>query len=214
MRDVPAEDDGPSGRLELRHASTARSIVVTVPNRRLLAIEGAGERWAADFRRATTILRTVEDALRAQVRADGHDDPGRAILEIVWRISPESSSDEIVEAFSRPTTWHWRQMIEIPTATPDAVADEAIELTREQAARDIPLVRLVAFAEGRAAQVLHIGGRQEEPSSVGKLFGLVAESGLRPAGDLHQLVLADPDVVPRDRGRSIFRVPVEGQQLA
>jgi hypothetical protein len=33
-------------------------------------------------------------------------------------------------------------------------------------------------------------------------------SGLRPAGDLHELVVADPAIVGRIRGRSIYRVPV------
>jgi len=105
-------------------------------------------------------------------------------------------------------------MVEVPDSSTESSVADAIDETRRQGDRDVPLVRLIHFAEGRAAQILQVGGHEGEPRSVGKLFRFVADSGLRPRGDLHQLVLADPDVVPRERGRSIFRLPIEISQPA
>jgi hypothetical protein len=214
MSDRQRDPERPSSQLELRHASTEHPLIVVVPERRLLVIEGAGYPRAADFRHATTILRTVDDLLRARLRRDGVANAPRTISEIVWRIERGWSTDDIVAAFTEPTAWHWRQMVEVPDASSDADVAEAIDETRRQGGRDIPLVRLDRFAEGRAAQNLHLGGPGTEPSTVGKLFRFVADSGLRPSGDLHQLVLADPDVVPRERARSIFRLPIETDQPA
>ena len=60
----------PSSPFELRHASTHRPLLVVVPERRLLAINGAGPRGAADFRLATTLLRTVGEIVRRHVLRD------------------------------------------------------------------------------------------------------------------------------------------------
>jgi hypothetical protein len=199
----------PSGPLDLRHASTEHPLIVVVPDRRLLVIEGVGYPRAADFRSATTILRTVEDLLRARLRHDGMADSPRTIVEIAWRIEPGWSTDDILAAFTEPTAWHWRQMVEVPHALTEVAVVQVIDEARRQGGRDVPLVRMVQFAEGRAAQILQLGGPGGESGSVGKLYRFVADSGLRPRGDLHQLVLADPDVVPRERARSIFRLPIE-----
>jgi hypothetical protein len=59
MLDGHAGANKPSSPFEVRHASTHRPLLVVVPERRLLAIHGAGPRSAADFRLATTVLRTV-----------------------------------------------------------------------------------------------------------------------------------------------------------
>ena len=203
----------PSSPLELRHASSEHPLIVVVPDRRLLVIEGAGYPRAADFQRATTILRTVEDILRTRLRRDHVSDAPRPIVEVAWRTEPGWSTDDTVAAFTKPTIWRWRQMVEVPHAATELIVDEAIDEARRQGARDIPLVRLIQFAEGRAAQILHVGGPEEAARSVSRLYGFVTEAGLRPRGDLHELVVADPDVVPRERARSILRIPIESDPL-
>jgi hypothetical protein len=199
----------PSSPLELRHASTDRPMFVVVPERRLLVIDGAGHPGAADFRMATTVLRTVHEALRATLRRDRFVDEPKSIVEIGWLTEAQWSLDEIIKAFAERETLHWRQMIELPRAATAAAADQAIQETRRQGGRDVTLVRLIAFTEGRAAQVLHLGGMTDLSPTVARLCTFVAESGLRPRGGLHQLVFGDPDIVPPERARSILRMPIE-----
>jgi hypothetical protein len=100
-------------------------------------------------------------------------------------------------------------MIEIPSAATDAIVDAAIDEARRNAGRETPLVRLVRMTEGRAAQMLHVGSRLTESDTLGKLYEAVVGAGLRPRGQVHQIVLADPDIVPTGRAASIFRLPIE-----
>jgi hypothetical protein len=208
MHEVRSEP--PSSPLELRHASTDHPIIVVVPERRLLVIDGVGHPGAADFRMATSVLRTVEATLRAAMRRDRFADAPKSILEIAWLTDPRWPRDELVRAFDEGESLHWRQMIELPRGATAAAASEAIQETRRAAGREIPLVRSIGFTEGRAAQLLHVGGMANLSSTVARLWTFVAESGLHPHGALHQLVFADPDVVPANRARSILRLPVEG----
>lgn len=196
----------PSPPFELRHASTHRPLLVGVPERRLLAIDGAGPRTAGDFRLATTLLRTVGEVVRKMMLRTPHADPVRRILEVAWPIEPGLTVDEILEVLSGRTP-RWRQMIELPNAATDAMAVDAIDQARRLGGRDLSLVRLIRLTEGPAVQILHLG-TDEEATSIRKLYAFVAESGHQGGGDLHELVIADPITVGRARGRSIFRVPI------
>ena len=198
--------DRPSSPLELRHASTGRAIFVVVPDRRLLAIHGVGPRDAADFRLATGVLRTVAEIVRSTLPHDRRAGPARQLLEITWPIDCGVTVDEAVAALDDPRQ-RWRQLIELPRFATEAAVGRAIDEARRRGGRDIPLVQLSHVREGRAAQVLRTAG--EPPSAcVKRLLGLVLEAGWRPTGDLHELVLADPADVGRDRARSIVRVPI------
>ena len=66
---------------------------------------------------------------------------------------------------------------------------------------------MIRWTEGPSAQILHLSS-DPEGVAIRKLFQFVADSALRPRGDLHELVLAEPEIVGRTRGRSIFRLPV------
>jgi hypothetical protein len=197
----------PSGFIELRHAATDHPIFVVVPERKLLVIDGAGLPGAADFRMATAVLRTVEATIRARLRRDRFAEGPKAILEIVWGTAALSPA-ETLKAFEERRPLGWRQMLELPRAATNVAANEAIERTRQEAGRDIPLVRLITYAEGRAAQILHLGTMSDLAPTVARLAGFVAEAGFRAHGDLHQLVYADADQVPRDRAGSILRMPI------
>jgi hypothetical protein len=206
MPNVPFGAPKSSTPFELRHASTHRSLLVIVPGRRLLAIHGAGPREAADFRLATTLLRTVGETVRARLLRDRRADPMRSVLEVTWPVEPGLTADEIVEAMSSPRL-PWRQMIELaPTAT-ESMTLEAIDETRRTGGRHAPLVRLLQVTEGPAVQILHLGG-DDLLASIRKLYGSVAESGFRTEGNLHELVIADAHAVGQARARSILRVPI------
>lgn len=203
---ITFDRDRPSSWIELRHASTGRALFVVAPERRLLAIHGAGPRGADDFRLATTVLRTVAEIVRTSLTGSRRGVPPRQLVEITWPIDSDRTVDEIVEAIDDPRQ-RWRQMIELPQRATEAAAVRAIDEARRLGGRDIPLVQSILFAEGRAAQILRAGDELAS-SSTRKLLGLVLEAGFRPRGDLHEFVLADPATVGRDRARSIVRVPI------
>lgn len=198
-----------SNFLELRHASTDHAIFVVVPERTFFAIDGVGGPGAAGFRLATSALRTAIDVLLHRIRVAGIGTATRAgIVECGWSPPQPLPPAEIPSAFRDRSTWHWRQMIELPAQATEGQALAAIDEARRGAARDRALVRRQVFTEGRAAQMLHVGPRRTEPDTVHRLFQAIGEAGLRPDGPLHTLSLTDADAAPQSVGRSILRQPV------
>ncbi|MGH2475314.1 MAG: hypothetical protein ACRDIL_08600 [Candidatus Limnocylindrales bacterium] len=195
--------------LELRHAATDRATIVVVPERTLLVIDGVGAPTATDFRYATQILRQVELALRQRLRRERPGESRTPVVESAWWIHPELPPNEMAAAFADRSAWHWQQMIEVPSASTEADIDAAIEAVRQGAGRPFALVRAIQFAEGRSAQILHIGGVTTETDSVQKLYQALDDAGLRSRGHLHQIHLAEAARVPAERVRSIIRLPIE-----
>lgn len=194
---------------ELRHAATDRATIVVVPERRMLAIDGLGDPRAADFVFASETLRTAADLLRQRVVRQHGAKAGPPVLECAWWTHPEPPSTDIAEAFTDRRTWHWQQMVEVPREATDEDAAAAIDETRTLAGRPVPLLRVITFAEGRSAQILHVGGPSTQPRSVQALYDAVAAAGLRPHGHLHEIRTSDHERVPDGRARSILRLPIE-----
>jgi hypothetical protein len=201
-------NESPSDRLDLRHAATDHATIVVVPERRLLAIGGVGSVVGADFKMASGVLRVIATDIRSRLRRDQSASSQIGELESVWWTNGVEPAD-ISTTWADRSDWHWQQMIEIPSAAPDAIVGAAIDEARRNAGRETPLVRLVRIREGRAAQILHVGGRPTESDALRKLYDALLGAGLRPRGHVHQIVLSDPDMVPNGRAASIFRLPIE-----
>jgi hypothetical protein len=198
-----------SNFLELRHASTDHAIFVVVPERRFLAIDGMGEPGAADFRMATSALRTAINVLLRRLRDAGVATATRSgVAECAWWPPLPLPATELAVAFGDRSEWHWRQMIELPAHATEAQALAAIDEARRGAGREVALVRPHVFTEGSAAQLLHVGSRTAEAATALRLFQAIDEAGLQPHGRLHALTLSHPDAVPHGLGRSILRQPV------
>ena len=204
---MPAEI--PSDQIELRHAATDRATIVVVPERRMFAIDGLGDPRTTGFVLASNTLRAAGDALRVRVQREHGRKVAAGVLECAWWTHPEPPSQDIAESFADRSTWHWQQMLEIPAEASDEDAQAAIEESRSNLGPSSPLVRVIQFTEGRAAQILHVGGPATEPRSVVALFDAVTSAGLRPHGHLHEIRLSDYERVPDHRARSILRLPIE-----
>jgi hypothetical protein len=199
----------PSDQIELRHAATDRATIVVVPERRMFAIDGLGDPRTTGFVLASDTLRATDEVLRARVQREYGHKVARGILECAWWTHPEPPGEDLAESFADRSTWHWQQMLEIPSEASDEDAQVAIEESRTNAGPSSPAVRLIQFAEGRAAQILHVGGPATEYRSVVALYDAVNSAGLRPHGHLHEIRLSDYERVPGHRARSILRLPIE-----
>jgi hypothetical protein len=94
-------------------------------------------------------------------------------------------------------------MIEQPDeATPDRI--DALARGKATAIRP----RLERFAEGRVAQILHVGPFADEPRTIEELHAFIAEQGLRATGRHHEIYLSDPRRTAPERLRTIVRQPV------
>jgi hypothetical protein len=195
--------------LDASHAATDRPIIVDVGARRLIAIDGVGGPRGSDYRLASETLKAGLRDLRSRI-AHGRQLPwGAAVLETAWWTHPELPAEDIPPAFEDRSAWHWQQMVEVPEGAEDQDVQAAIAATRQAAGRSEALMRTITLTEGRAAQMLHVGGSSSIVATLRALFDLLAASGLRPHGHIHELRIADEADVPADRARSILRVPIE-----
>lgn len=204
-----ARPEIPISLIELRHAATDRPLIVVVPARRMLVIEGLGRPGAAGFHLATTLLRTVDNAIRAALRRDRIPDGPRALAEVAWLIGPHGSLDVLIKALAEHVPVRWRQMIELPRSASPAIVDEAIQEMRSQGDRGQSLVRAIVVTEGRAVQMLHLGPAADLSPTIERLSRFIAESGHRPRGDPHLLVFGNPPALTVALARSILRIPIE-----
>jgi hypothetical protein len=193
-----------SDPLDLRHAATDRATIVSVPNRRLFAIDGLGDPGAAPFRLAADALFAAAESLRAALHRR-RVETRIGLLEVAWWTHPEPPSDRVAEAFADRRTWHWQLMIEVPL---EATDDEAAACAAEQGGLEGSLVRVIQVREGLSAQILHVGAGGDESAAVQRLYDLVLGEALAPHGHLHEIHLADPRRVGDDRRRIIIRLPI------
>jgi hypothetical protein len=116
---------------------------------------------------------------------------------------------------ARPDNWDYRLLIVVPDRIgPDDVAVALAQLRTKRG--DLPEfagLRLERFAEGRCAQVMHVGPYATEPQTLGGLPGFLSEQGLvdlvGPAGGRHhEIYLGDPRRAAPDKLRTILRHPV------
>lgn len=201
-----------SDRFELRHAATDHVSLVTVPPRRLFAIDGFGPPRSPGFDLALETLRAAATQLDATLAGRGPRHRERPLAECLWWPGPTVERDELVGSFATRADWRWEQLLEV---SPDATREEAlaaIDRVRARAGREQPLLRLIELRELDALQILAVGGRPAEAVALERLLDAVTAGGLTSHGDVHQLFLTDPALVPEDHSRTILRVPVLAPQ--
>lgn len=94
----------------------------------------------------------------------------------------------------------------------ETLIEQAISETKTKGvSRSVGNVRYERWAEGRFAQIMHVGPYATEQASIIALHAAIAEHGSRPGGRHHEIYLGDPpnvrtreaphDPAPTHRGR-------------
>jgi hypothetical protein len=180
--------------------------VVEVPELAFLMIDGHGDpNTAPEYAEALEALYAVAYTAKfALKRAPGGIDYAVMPLEGLWW-TPDMATFTTADK----SAWDWTMMI----VQPDPVTAEVVEEARATVARTkgleaIARVRLERFAEGRAAQVMHVGPFAAEGPTIERLHAFIAERGLGRAGKHHEIYLSDPRRTAPERLRTILRQPV------
>jgi len=194
--------------LELLHASTDRASIVTVPDRRMLALDGVGSPTGSDFRVAIETLHAVADGLRARVRREQRVDTRLAPIECAWWTHPEPPADEMAQRFEERIGWHWQLMAEVPRQATDDDVAAALAGARHGGVDHAAHVRATRSPAGRSAQVLVVGGPAAARRAVALLYREMEAAGARAHGHLHEIFLSDPRLASPDRQRAILRLPI------
>jgi hypothetical protein len=189
--------------------SAGHPAIVEVPEIAFLMIDGRGDPNASEaYQDALQALYGIAYTLKFTLKKQ---DPGRdfkvAPLEGLWWGDEEAPT---MAGLQRDRdAWNWTMMIAVPgavTAAEVAVATEAAARRREVPAA--PGVRLELFAEGLAAQIMHLGPYAEEAPTIERLHAFVAEQGYRLRGRHHEIYLGDPRRTTPERLKTVLRHPV------
>jgi hypothetical protein len=235
---LPVTFERPSGPRDLLLAKRGRVRFLAVPPMRHLAVDGSGMPGGDEFREAFGALYPVAYTLHFALKKRGVAAPVGG-LEGLFRLdepaletatdpaatgaaasdgadlgdSPPAGRDATgptVTREDRPRAWAWRLLLPIPAeATDDDIAAAIADVAAKKAPPALPRLHVLAWEEGPAAQILHVGPYADEPPTIEALHAGIAAAGLRPRGLHHEIYLGDPNRSAPERLRTIIRQPVE-----
>lgn len=191
---------------QLYKPSAKRVDIVDVPSMNYLMVDGEGDpNTAQSFREAIEALYPVAYTLKFMVkRGPIAIDYGVLPLEGLWW------ADDMLDFCSgNKDRWRWTLMIMQPELVTRAMVEEAMdEVSRKKNPVALNLMKLEAFAEGRAAQTLHIGPFSEEGPTIERVHAFIEESGCQRMNKHHEIYLSDTRRAAPEKWRTIIRQPM------
>ena len=205
---------------ELRSLYRARRGVVDlvdVPELGYVMVDGTGGPEGTAFGAALQALYTVSYGAHFAVKK-GRNAATRVMpLEALWWVDdPEQQDIVAAVALGRATmadtdreSWRWRAMIVQPyPIDADLVAGCVAQARTKKVLPGLELVRYERWAEGRCAQLLHIGSYAAEGPSIVLLHKGIAAAGYQPDGRHHEIYLGDPRRAAPEKLRTLLRQPI------
>ena len=178
--------------------------VVDVPDLQYLMVDGHGDpNTTPDWADAVAALYPVAYGLKLASRRDLGRDHVVLPLEGLWW-----ADDMSAFTGADKSRWKWIMMIMQPDFVPaDVIAKAISEVRSKKALAALRALRLEAFAEGRCAQILHVGPFSEEGPTIARVHKFIGErSGLR--GKHHEIYLSDIRRADSKKWRTIIRQPM------
>ena len=192
---------------ELRglYASPRKPTAVEVPELAFLMVDGHGDpNTSAQYRDAVSALFSVSYAARFALKRAGVIDYGVMPLEGLWWVP-----DMATFSTEDKSEWDWTMMIMQPDEVTEAVLAEAkANAAAKRSLQALERLRLERFAEGLAAQVLHVGPYSAEGPTITALHEFISERGRELAGKHHEIYLGDPARSAPDTLKTIIRQPM------
>ena len=187
------------------YAPTRTPTVVEVPEMAFLMVDGHGDpNTSAQYRDAVSALFSVAYSARFALKRAGVIDYGVMPLEGLWWVP-----DMATFSTEDKSAWDWTMMIMQPDEVTEAVlADAKASAAAKQSLPALDRLRLVRFAEGLAAQVLHVGPYSAEGPTIASLHEFIVEQGRELAGKHHEIYLGDPARSAPEKLRTIIRQPM------
>ena len=186
-------------------ASAKEVVQVEVPAFRFLMVDGQGDPNTCEhYAQAVEALFSVSYTAKFMVKKGPQAiDYAVMPLEGLWW-----ADDMSVFAANDRAGWKWTMMIMQPPFVANDVIEAAIGAVRSR--KRLPGLdglRLETFAEGRCAQVLHIGPFSEEGPTIQRLHTFIdGRSAL--AGKHHEIYLSDIRRADPKKWRTIIRQPM------
>ncbi len=194
---------------ELRHLykpSAKKVDIVKIPQMNFLMIDGEGDpNTSQSFQDAIDVLYPLSYTLKFMVK--------RGELEIDYSVMPLEglwwADDMSSFSVENKENWKWTLMIMQPEFISKAMVENATEEVRKKK-NPVALqsIRFESFAEGKAAQIMHIGPFSEEGPTIEKVQSFIEENDSRRIGKHHELYLSDIRRAAPEKWKTIIRQPM------
>lgn len=191
---------------ELYRPSKKGVTVIDVPPMNFLMIDGHGDpNTAQEYKDAVEALYGVSYKLKFISKKEIGMDYVVPPLEGLWW------ADDMETFTNRrdKSTWDWTMMI----LQPEWITHEMVENANRQVEKQKDLsavskLRLEAYYEGLAVQILHIGSYDEEGPTIARLHAFAFENGYELEGKHHEIYLSDPRRVAPEKLKTVLRQPI------
>jgi len=193
---------------ELKHLyrpSAKEFAVVDVPPMNFLMIDGHGDpNTAQEYKDAVEALYGVAYKLKFMSKREKELDYVVPPMEGLWWV--ESMEEFTTEDKS---AWDWTMMIMQPEWITQEMFEEALkEVKKEKNPPALSKLRLEAYREGLAVQIMHTGPYDAEGPTIARMHAFIDENGYAPAGRHHEIYLGDPRKVAPEKLKTVLRQPI------
>ncbi|MBM0105426.1 GyrI-like domain-containing protein [Steroidobacter sp. S1-65] len=190
----------------LYSASAKQPTLVDVPTLNYLSIDGAGDpNTSSEYQQAVQALFSLAYTIKFAIKKGAAaTDYAVMPLQGQWWVDDMSQF-----SVARKDEWKWTLMI----MQPPPVTEPLVQACREKLAKKdlvaLAKVEFAAFAEGKAAQILHIGPFSEEGPTIARLHRFIEESDASLAGKHHEIYLSDIRRAAPAKWKTIIRQPLK-----
>ncbi|HYD51434.1 MAG TPA: GyrI-like domain-containing protein [Gemmatimonadaceae bacterium] len=196
-------------RKQLRHLyqPSAREVVeVQVPPLAYLMVDGTGDpATSASYVEALGALFAASYAIKFACKAapDGGDYVVMPLEGLWW------ADDMSVFHTGRRADWRWTMMIAQPPLVTRALVERTLaDVARRKSVPGLARLRYEELAEGRAAQIMHLGPYTDEGPTIQRVHEFIERAGCRRTGRHHEIYLSDPRRVDPAKLKTIVRRPM------
>ena len=190
-----------------------RPEIVTVPPMNYLAVRGAGDPNAegSDYKASIALLYgvayTIKMSRKAGRRSEGFFDYVVPPLEGFWWQKGTDGVD-----YTRKEAFEFLSVIRLPDFVRSSDVQWAVETASVKKKADYSPVQFLTVEEGLCVQCMHLGPYDDEPATVARMHGFIAEKGFIPDFSdsrlHHEIYLSDARKVPPERCKTVIRHPI------
>ena len=190
---------------ELYAPSTKKISDVLVPDMKFLMIDGMGNPGEAEeFQIKTEALYSVGYTVKFMVKAFANPfDYTVMPLEGLWW------ADDMNDFINgNKSNWKWTLMMMHPNEISKEMIEDAINQAGKK--KENPYyndLRFETYAEGKAAQIMHIGPYDTETENIAKIHQYIRDNGHALSGLHHEIYLSDPRRTAPEKWRTVIRQP-------
>ncbi len=188
----------------LYQPSAKEVALVEVPGMNFLMIDGEGDpNTSRSYQAAVEALFSVAYAIKFKVRNTLAIDYGVLPLEGLWW-----ADDMATFSVDDKSGWKWTMMIMQPEFVSTAlICDTIVEVKKKKSLPALAQLRFEPFAEGKCAQILHIGPFSAEGPTVARVHAFIDTVGKR-SGKHHEIYLSDIRKADPSKWKTIIRQPL------